>query len=148
MEFTINESFSADLKYAKAAKSWQALLTALSNFHLSSASEENRQNWNEQHNKAKDAQAALKILNKAQVSLQQSLVKHDKIYRKNYHRDTWLALGVGGIGIGLGAALGSALGSMAYIGLGMPIGMLIGILIGRNMDQKAEQEGKVYYINS
>lgn len=104
--------------------------------------------YNKLHAESTHVKIACKNLQKANLALQQSLVKNDKLFRKNYNRDVWIALGVGGIGVGLGAALGSALGSMAYIGLGMPIGMLIGILIGRSMDQKAEKEGRVYSINS
>jgi thiamine pyrophosphate-dependent acetolactate synthase large subunit-like protein len=148
MEFQKNSAFENDAKYNKEAAAWQAVLKSIEPFGLSETSLSTIATYNKLHAESPDVKVAFKNLQKANLALQQSLVKNDKLFRKNYNRDVWIALGVGGIGVGLGAALGSALGSMAYIGLGMPIGMLIGILIGRSMDQKAEKEGRVYSINS
>ncbi|MGK0407377.1 MAG: hypothetical protein ACJAZH_001196 [Roseivirga sp.] len=75
-------------------------------------------------------------------------MKNDKLFRENYNRDVWIAVGVGGIGVPLGVVIGTVSGSMGFIGLGMPIGMVLGILIGKNLDQKAKKEGQVYAINS
>ncbi len=144
MDFTINTNHENDLKYKKAAQNWSSLLIALKPYDLSETSLDIIINYNKKHAEATALAEANKTLRKAPIALEQSLVKNDKLYRKNYHRDTWMVLGMSGIGIGLGVGFGTALGSMAFIGLGLPIGMAIGMLIGKSMDQKAEKEGRVY----
>ena len=52
------------------------------------------------------------------------------------------------IGMSLGMTFGVALGQTIFgadmgIGLGISIGMLIGLIIGRNLDAKAEKQGRV-----
>mgnify|MGYP003633674585 CR=1 FL=1 len=148
MEFEFNSAFEGDAKYSKAAQAWQAVLKSIEPFDLSETSLSTIATYNKLHADSNEAKEALKTLQKANLALQQSLVKNDQLFRKNYNRDVWMAVGVGGIGVGLGAGIGVALGSVAFLGLGMPIGMLIGILIGRSMDQKAEKEGRVYSIKS
>jgi len=147
MEFKAKSHFENNIKYCKAAQAWEYLLKSLLPFKLSETSLDIINTYNQKHAES-EAKETLKTLRKGNLVLQQSLVKNDKLYRKNYNRDTGMALGVGGIGVGLGAAIGAALGSMAYIGLGMPIGMIIGLLIGRSMDQKAEKDGRVYSVSS
>jgi hypothetical protein len=148
MDFKRLSKFENDLKYSKSAKAWEDLLEALSPFEVGEKSKIVISSYNQKHGEASTASEAGKQLRKANLALQQSLVKNDKLFRQNYNRDTWIAIGVGGIGVPIGLVIGTALGSMGFIGLGMPIGMVIGILIGRNLDQKAEKEGKVYSVNS
>lgn len=148
MDFTRNSNYDSNPKYSQAAQNWENLLRSVKPFELSEMSLGIIQSYHKKHASAGDLKEASKTLRKAPLALEQSLVKNDKLCRKNYHRDTWMVLGMSSIGIGLGAGLGVALGSMAFIGLGLPIGMAIGLPIGKNMDQKAEKEGRVYSLNS
>jgi len=148
MDFIKNPNFDSNPKYRQAAQTWGNLLMSLKPFELCETSLGIIESYNKKHAVAPEVKEASKTLRKAPLALEQSLVKNDKIFRKNYNRDTWMVLGMSSIGLGLGVGLGAALGSMAFIGLGLPIGMAIGLLIGKNMDQKAEKEGRVYSRNS
>lgn len=61
---------------------------------------------------------------------------------KNYHRNTWMALGLAIFGIPLGMSFALSLGSMGLLGIGFPMGIAIGIAIGTGLDQKAAAQGK------
>jgi hypothetical protein len=148
MEFKRLSKFENDLKYTKSAQAWENLLVAISTFTVGEKSQEVISSYHLKHAEATTASDAGKHLRKANLVLQQSLVKNDKLFRENYNRDVWIAVGVGGIGVPLGVVIGTVAGSMGFIGLGMPIGMVLGILIGKNLDQKAKKEGQVYAINS
>jgi hypothetical protein len=102
MDFARNSNFETDPKYSKAAQTWEDLLMSLQPFELSVTSRDIIRSYNEKHAEAADINDTSKILRKAPIALEQSLVKNDKLYRKNYHRDTWMVLGMSGIGIGLG----------------------------------------------
>lgn len=61
---------------------------------------------------------------------------------RNYHRNTWMALGLAVFGVPLGVTFGLSLGSMAFLGIGFPIGLAIGLALGAGLDQKAAEQGK------
>ncbi|TYA55289.1 hypothetical protein [Formosa maritima] len=81
-------------------------------------------------------------IKKTQARILKLLEKELKIVPKNYHRNVWLALGIGAFGVPMGVAFGTSLGNMSYIAIGIPIGMALGLAIGTTMDKKALEEGR------
>ncbi len=83
-----------------------------------------------------------RAIRKCRTSIIQHLVKELKLVPKYYHRNSWLAVGMGAFGIPIGVAISTSMGNMSYIGVGIPIGMAIGIGFGSQMDKKAADEGR------
>lgn len=83
-----------------------------------------------------------KEIKKTQSKVIKLVEKELKIVPKNYYRNLWLAIGMGGFGVMFGVVFGMTLNNMAFLSLGLPIGMAIGIGIGTGMDKKALAEGR------
>lgn len=67
---------------------------------------------------------------------------------KNYHRNTWMALGMTIFGLPIGMGIATAIGNFGMLGAFLPIGMGIGIAVGSGMDKKALTEGRQLDIES
>jgi len=81
-------------------------------------------------------------LGKVQYRIVTLVEKELQLVPKNYHRNRWMAFGMGAFGIPFGIAFGFALGNLAFLGIGIPIGLAIGIAVGSAKDKKVQQEGK------
>jgi hypothetical protein len=91
-------------------------------------------------------QSSAKIQTKALCRQQTALLRHieksDKLVVKHHYRNTWLALGMSGLGIPIGVAIGSSQGNMSMIGYGISIGMVMGLIFGSIKDKSAAKEGR------
>ena len=83
-----------------------------------------------------------KMLDNIQKTFLKKLEKEHHLVPKNYHRNLWIPLGVGGFGLPIGVIFGLSIGNMAFLGAGLPIGLAIGMAYGAYLDQKAEKEGR------
>lgn len=100
---------------------------------------------NEMPNSGKELKKATK---KSFARILKLLREEIDLVAKNYHRNTWMALGMTIFGLPIGMGIATAVGNFGLFAAFMPIGMAIGIAVGSGMDKKALEEGRQLEIES
>lgn len=83
-----------------------------------------------------------KKMGQVQKEFLKKLKKEKNLVPKNFYRNLWIPLGVGGFGLPIGVIMGFLIGNMAFLGTGLPIGLAVGVAFGTYQDQKAKNEGR------
>ena len=83
-----------------------------------------------------------KKLTGVQKDFLKKLEKDLNLVPKNYYRNLWIPLGLGGFGLPIGVIFGFSIGNMAFLGAGLPIGIALGVAFGTYLDQKAKAQGR------
>lgn len=83
-----------------------------------------------------------KAVKKSYTEVLKLLREEIDLVAKNYHRQTWMVLGMTIFGVPIGVGIAAAIGNIGIFGAFLPVGMAIGIAIGSGMDKKALAEGR------
>lgn len=89
-----------------------------------------------------------KVMKKSITRVLKLLREEIDLVAKNYHRNTWMALGMTIFGLPIGMGIATAIGNFGLFGAFLPVGMAIGIAVGTGIDKKALKEGRQLDIES
>lgn len=84
----------------------------------------------------------VKVIERSYVKILDLVKKESGIVTKDYYKNQWLAIGMGGIGVPIGVVLMALTKNPVFLALGLPLGFPIGYWIGQKKDQQARRDNK------